>query len=81
MLFRSTRRNTQLQVAAEVARDASAGGDLTDLMVSHLLGRDAQGNLYGSLNHWSGMAQFVEGEGLLGTRVFRLQRSKPGGGP
>jgi len=27
-----TRRNTQLQVAAEVARDASAGGDLTDLM-------------------------------------------------
>lgn len=52
-------------------------GDLTILMVSHLLGRDAQGNLYGSLNHWSGMTQFVEGEGLLGTRVFRLQRSKP----
>ena len=56
-------------------------GDLTIFMVSHLLGRDAQGNLYGSLNHWSGMTQFVEGEGLLGTRVFRLQRSMPGGGP
>jgi DNA-binding beta-propeller fold protein YncE len=54
-------------------------GDLTLLMVSHLLGRDAQGNLYGSLNHWSGMTQSVEGEGLLGTRAFRLQRSNPGG--
>lgn len=53
-------------------------GDLTILMVSHLLGRDAQGNLYGSLNHWSGMTQFVEGKGLLGTRVFRLQRNRPG---
>jgi DNA-binding beta-propeller fold protein YncE len=52
-------------------------GELTILMVSHLLGRDAQGNLYGSMNHWSGMTQRVEGEGLLGTRVFRLQR---GGG-
>jgi hypothetical protein len=56
-------------------------GGLTDLMVSHLLGRDAQGNLYGSLYSWSGMTQFVEGEGLLGTRVFRLQRSKPGKTP
>lgn len=56
-------------------------GDLTVLMVSHLLGRDAQGNLYGSLNHWSGMTQFVEGEGLLGTRAFRLKRSEPGGNP
>lgn len=54
-------------------------GELTDLMVSHLLGRDAQGNLYGSINSWSGMTQFVEGEGLLGTRAFRLQRSKAGG--
>src|SRR5512139_3547852 len=56
-------------------------GELTDLMVSHLLGRDAQGNLYGSMNSWSGMTQFVEGKGLLGTRVFRLQRSKPGRTP
>jgi sugar lactone lactonase YvrE len=54
-------------------------GALTDLMVSHLLGRDARGNLYGSLNSWSGMTQLVEGKGLLGTRVFRLQRSGPGG--
>lgn len=56
-------------------------GDLTLLMVSHLLGRDAQGNLYGSLNHWSGMTQLVEGEGLLGTRAFRLERRKQGDGP
>jgi sugar lactone lactonase YvrE len=56
-------------------------GDLTILMVIHLLGRDAQGNLYGMLSPWIGMTQFVEGEGLLGTRVFRLQRSRPEGGP
>ncbi len=56
-------------------------GHLTILMVSHLLGRDAQGNLYGSLNTWSGMTQYVEGEGLLGTRAFRLQRNTPGGNP
>jgi sugar lactone lactonase YvrE len=56
-------------------------GDLTILMVSHLLGRDAQGNLYGSLNNWSGMTQSVEGAGLLGTRAFRLQRGTPGGSP
>jgi sugar lactone lactonase YvrE len=56
-------------------------GELTDLMVSHLLGRDAQGNLYGLINSWSGMTQFVEGEGLLGTRAFRLQRRRTGGGP
>jgi hypothetical protein len=55
-------------------------GDLTIMMVGHLLGRDAHGNLYGMLNRWSGMTQFVEGEGLLGTKVFRLQRSKPRGG-
>jgi len=49
-------------------------GQLTDLMVSHLLGRDAQGNLYGSMNFWTGMTQYVEGKGLLGTRLFRLRR-------
>jgi len=54
-------------------------GELTDLIVGHLLGRDAQGNLYGLIYSWSGMTQFVEGEGLLGTRAFRLQRGKPGG--
>lgn len=49
-------------------------GELTDLMVSHLVGRDAEGNLYGSINFWTGMTQFVEGHGLLGTRIFRLRR-------
>lgn len=50
-------------------------GELTDLMVSHLLGRDADGNLYGSINFWTGMTQYVEGHGLLGTRLFRLRRA------
>lgn len=49
-------------------------GDMTDLMVSHLLGRDAQGRLYGAINFWTGMTQYVEGQGLLGTRLFRLRR-------
>jgi hypothetical protein len=68
---------------AAVVRPAVQGrlrpdGTLTVLMVSHLLGRDAQGNLYGSLNTWSAMTQQIEGEGLLGTRVFRLQRLRAG---
>lgn len=68
-----------------VVKPAASGklkpdGDLTILMVSHLIGRDAQGRLYGSLNHWSGMTQWVDGEGLLGTRAFRLQRDA-GSGP
>lgn len=67
-----------------VVRPAATGklkpdGTLTDLMVSHLVGRDAHGNLYGQLYSWTGMTQYVEGEGLLGTRVFRLQRSRAGG--
>jgi sugar lactone lactonase YvrE len=56
-------------------------GDLTILLVGHLLGRDGHGNLYGMLNRWSGMTQFVEGDGLLGTKIFRLQRSNPEGSP
>ncbi|HJV24467.1 MAG TPA: hypothetical protein VJ673_02225 [Aromatoleum sp.] len=56
-------------------------GDMTDLMVSHLLGRDAQGNLYGAINVWTGMTQYVEGQGLLGTRLFRLRRESPRGHP
>lgn len=55
-------------------------GALTDLMVSHLLGRDAQGNLYGAINWWTGMTQYVEGRGLLGTRLFRLRREAGGAG-
>jgi hypothetical protein len=67
-----------------IVRPAARGklkpdGTLTDLMVSHLVGRDAHGNLYGQLYPWTGMTQYVEGEGLLGTRVFRLQRSRAGG--
>jgi hypothetical protein len=63
-----------------IVRPAATGklkpdGVLTDLMVSHLVGRDAEGDLYGRINAWTGMTQYVEGEGLLGTRVFRLQRS------
>ena len=49
-------------------------GELTDLMVTHLLGRDASGNLYGSLFPWVGMTQVVEGEGPLGTKIFRLRQ-------
>jgi hypothetical protein len=56
-------------------------GELTDLMVSHLLGRDAQGNLYGAINFWTGMTQYVEGQGLLGTRLFRLRHEAGGGRP
>lgn len=69
---------------AAVVRPNASGrlrpdGELTDLMVSHLLGRDAEGNLYGSINVWTGMTQHVEGRGLLGTRIFRLRR-EPGRG-
>jgi hypothetical protein len=55
-------------------------GELTDLMVNHLLGRDAAGNLYGTLRHWVGMTQSVEGHGLLGTKIFRIRRIRAGGG-
>lgn len=69
---------------AAVVRPEASGrlrpdGELTDLMVSHLIGRDAQGSLYGAMNFWTGMTQFVEGRGLLGTRIFRLRR-EPGRG-
>lgn len=49
-------------------------GQLSILVVAPLVGRDAQGNLYGKLNVWSGMTQYVVGEGLLSTRVFRIRR-------
>lgn len=48
-------------------------GELTDLMINHMLGRDAAGNIYGSLAHWVGMTQVVEGEGPLGAKIFRLR--------
>lgn len=49
-------------------------GNLSVLLVSHLAGRDAAGNLYGILLRWRGMTQYVMGRGLLPTRVFRLRR-------
>jgi len=49
-------------------------GNLSVLLVSHLAGRDAAGNLYGILLRWRGMTQYVMGRGLLSTRVFRLRR-------
>lgn len=50
------------------------GGTLTIFMINHLVGRDADGNLYGRLTHWVGMTQDVAGTGLLSTHVFRLRR-------
>jgi hypothetical protein len=47
-------------------------GRLTLLMVTSLPGRNGQGMLYGLLNTWTGMTQYVEGTGLLPTRIFRL---------
>ncbi len=49
-------------------------GKLTDLMASHLVGRDGAGNLYALIYRWTAMTQYVEGDGLLPTRVFRLRR-------
>lgn len=64
---------------ATVVRPDASGrlrpdGDLTDLMVSPLVGRDAQGNLYGKINRWRGMTQYIEGHGLLSTQIFRLNK-------
>lgn len=56
-------------------------GELTDLMVSPLVGRDAHGNLYGKINRWRGMTQYVEGYGLLSTHIFRLNKPPGKGSP
>ena len=50
-------------------------GELTNLMVSYIYGRDYEGNIFCGLNEWSGMSQMIEDKGLLGTRVFRLRRT------
>lgn len=55
-------------------------GPLTIMRVSPITGRDAAGNLYGKLNHWSGVTQYIQGEGLLSTRVFRIRRADGAGG-
>ncbi|HEY9149707.1 MAG TPA: hypothetical protein VIQ75_02810 [Gammaproteobacteria bacterium] len=52
-------------------------GKLDILLVAPLAGRDYDGVLYGRLNHWSGMSQYVEGRGLLPTRVFRIRPERP----
>ena len=48
------------------------------LMIGGPLGRDRSGALYARLKHWSGMTHFVEGRGLLTTRVFRIRRLEAG---
>ncbi|HUT32798.1 MAG TPA: hypothetical protein VNE39_04920 [Planctomycetota bacterium] len=55
-------------------KSRAEGGPLSNLVVAPLVGRDAEGNLYGKINDWSGRTQDVAGRGLLGTRVFRLRR-------
>jgi len=49
-------------------------GPLSNLVVAPLVGRDAEGNLYGKINRWTAMTQDVAGKGLLSTRVFRIRR-------
>jgi hypothetical protein len=55
-------------------KSRAEGGVLTNLAVSPLVGRDAEGNLYGKIPRWVGRTQDVAGGGLLGTRVFKLRR-------
>lgn len=52
----------------------TAGGNVTNLMCSPLVGIDRAGNLYGKLNSWTGATTEIAGRGLLGTRVFRIRR-------
>ncbi len=69
---------------AAVFRPGFDGGPaegLRILRLSPLVGCDREGHLYARLNHWSGMTQYVEGHGLLPTRVFRLRRRVPDGPP
>ncbi len=50
------------------------------LRIAPLVGRDRAGHLYAKMNHWSGMTQYVEGQGLLPTRIFHLRRTATEGG-
>jgi hypothetical protein len=50
------------------------GGPLTNLVVSPLVGRDGEGNLFGKMNRWSGRTQDVAGSGMLPTQVFEIRR-------
>lgn len=49
-------------------------GPLSNLVVAPLVGRDAEGNLYGKINRWTARTQDVAGQGWLTTRVFKLRR-------
>ncbi|MEJ2653579.1 MAG: hypothetical protein P8173_17875, partial [Gammaproteobacteria bacterium] len=48
-------------------------GRLTVLMVAPLIGRDGTGALYGKINRWSGMSEYVVDRGLIPTRIFRIR--------
>jgi hypothetical protein len=56
---------------------AAEGGPLSNLVVSPLVGRDLEGNLYGKIVRWAGRTQDVAGAGPLSTRVFRIRRVEP----
>jgi hypothetical protein len=51
-------------------------GDLTPMVLNHMAGRDAQGNIYGLLSTWQGLAPEIEGQGPLFARTFRLRRTE-----
>ena len=65
---------------AAVFRPSARGDEkrLRVLLIGAPLGRDRSGALYVRLKHWSGMTQYVEGRGLLTTRIFRIRRLEPG---
>jgi hypothetical protein len=49
-------------------------GALSPMVVGHIVGRDAQGNFYGYLYPWLGLAPQIENAGPLGSRLFRVRR-------
>ncbi|WP_022668869.1 hypothetical protein [Desulfospira joergensenii] len=49
-------------------------GKLRLLMISHMAGRNKDGEIYGLLKDWVGMTQIISGQGMLGTKIFRLSR-------
>ncbi len=50
------------------------GERLRVLMIGALYGRDRRGALLARLKRWSGMSLYVEGRGLLPTRLYRIRR-------
>lgn len=51
-------------------------GALSPMVANHVVGRDAQGNIYALLAHWQGMTPEIEGAGQLPARMFRLRRTE-----